>query len=52
MSVLTRLKNKLFITGSYTDKIFEEISKNSYTNMILSCFVDKIQNNFYSNDNF
>lgn len=49
---LTRAKNKLFILGSYTDKVFEEISKNSYTNMILSCFIDNIENNILIKDDF
>ncbi len=49
---LTRAKNKLFITGSYTDKIFEEISKNSFSNMILSCFIDNIQDDKLIKDDF
>ncbi|MBR6778691.1 MAG: UvrD-helicase domain-containing protein [Clostridia bacterium] len=39
---LTRAKNKLFITGALTEKAFtDEISKNSYLNMILSCFENR-----------
>ena len=41
---LTRAKNKLYITGSYTKKALEDkvISKNSYTNMLLDCFINNI----------
>ena len=41
---LTRAKNKLFITGTYSPKAIAEqdVNKNSYSNMILSCFVDRI----------
>ena len=42
---LTRAKNKLIITGSYTDKLFDEdkdVSKNNFMNTILSCFKDRI----------
>lgn len=36
---MTRAKNKLYIIGEYDDKIFNEnLSKNSYLNMIVSCF--------------
>lgn len=49
---LTRVKNKLFITGNYTDMIFEEINKTSYSNMILSCFIDNIENNYLNKEDF
>ncbi len=39
---LTRAKNKLIITGKYTDKIFSEINKTNFTNMILSCFENRL----------
>lgn len=38
---LTRAKNKLIITGSYTDNIKEKLTQNSFTNMLLSCYIDK-----------
>lgn len=41
---MTRAKNKLIITGQYSPKIFEntQINKSSYVNMILSCFIDRL----------
>jgi len=40
---LTRAKNKLYILGNYTDKLLsEDISKNSYANMILACYQDRL----------
>lgn len=49
---LTRAKNKLFITGTYTDAIFKELKKNSFTNMLLSCFIDNIVDGTYEGENF
>jgi len=49
---LTRAKNKLFITGTYNGKDFENINKTSYTNMILSCFADQIQGDILEKENF
>lgn len=43
---LTRAKNKLFITGSYSAKsLVDGFSKNSFSNAILSCFEDQITDN-------
>lgn len=41
---LTRAKNKLIITGTYSSKALDqkEVKKNSFANMILDCFVDKL----------
>ena len=41
---MTRAKNKLIITGQYSPKIFEDrqMNKSSYMNMILSCFIDSL----------
>lgn len=40
---LTRAKNKLFITGQYSQKQLEEkLKKTSYLNMILSCYQSAI----------
>lgn len=41
---MTRAKNKLIITGQYSPKIFEDrqMNKSSYMNMILSCFIDRV----------
>lgn len=49
---LTRAKNKLFITGTYKAKEFDEIKKTSYTNMILSSFANQIQGNILEKENF
>lgn len=49
---LTRAKNKLFITGSVSNKVFSEINKTSYTNMILSCFADQISDCGLEKENF
>lgn len=49
---LTRAKNKLFITGSYNKTDFEEINKTSYTNMLLSCFADNIQEGINEQTNY
>ena len=50
---LTRAKNKLFIVGEYSENKLKEndISKSSYSNLILSCFADKItgDNNEFGN---
>ena len=58
---MTRAKNKLIITGQYSPKLFEDaqIKKSSYVNMLLSCYIDRIQEgenqfknceiNFYDN---
>ena len=44
---LTRAKNKLYITGNYTKTalIKKEFTNNSYVNMILDCFIDRIISN-------
>lgn len=43
---LTRAKNKLFVTGSYSAKALEEgFSKNSFSNVIMSCFENQIVEN-------
>lgn len=41
---MTRAKNKLIITGQYSPKMFEDrqVNKSSYMNMILSCFIDNL----------
>lgn len=41
---LTRAKNKLIITGQYTDKMLDEkdFKKTSFCNMILSCFINNL----------
>lgn len=48
---LTRAKNKLFITGT-TNKKFEDINKTSYTNMLLSCFCQDIQDDRLERETF
>ncbi len=47
---LTRAKNKLIITGEYTPSE-NGITKNSYLNMILSCFIDSCTNQFNEFEN-
>lgn len=49
---LTRAKNKLFITGSIGKNNFEEMKKTSYTNMLLSCFADRMQDDYFESENF
>lgn len=49
---LTRAKNKLFITGTGKQKDLLDIKKTSYSNMILSCFADQIQDGFLEKQNF
>ena len=41
---LTRAKNKLFITGTVPQSLdLTDINKTSYTNMLLDCFADQIE---------
>ena len=49
---LTRAKNKLFITGTISNKDFSNINKTSYTNMLLSCFADEIVDNKLEKETF
>ena len=49
---LTRAKNKLIITGTYNGKDLADINKTSYTNMLLSCFADQINDDKLERENF
>ncbi|MBO5954603.1 MAG: UvrD-helicase domain-containing protein [Clostridia bacterium] len=50
---MTRAKNKLFITGSVSNNLdLNDINKTSYTNMLLDCFKDQIQDGKLEKEHF